>query len=251
MSYNKIMAQYYDLLYSTKDYKKEIEFIKNTTDGFTSKKILDIGCGTGTHTILISALQPLSVTGIDLSVEMIQQAQSRNFDSQLIKFLVSDITELEDKNFDLIISMFNVVNHINDLDYLYKFFKNIREKIKKEGYLVFDSWNGAAAFKDPPRPQEKMVEGQGTKIKIRNTPRMNWMESRVTMNVEAEIEIDSAPFPIESFSYELHHTIWTPKILKDLLKMSNFKLVNLYRAFNSDTEATQEDYKIVFICKAI
>lgn len=45
--YANELAEYYDDLYSAKDYCKESEFIKNIAPG--AKRILDVGCGTGSH----------------------------------------------------------------------------------------------------------------------------------------------------------------------------------------------------------
>ena len=58
------MAQYYDLFYKNKNYSAEIDFIKNfiNTDDC---KILDAGCGTGNHALLLYKNR-YDVAGFDL-----------------------------------------------------------------------------------------------------------------------------------------------------------------------------------------
>ena len=75
-AYNSI-ADIYDELYRNKDYKKEITFINEVINKYSElrpKNILDVGCGTGTHAYHLSKLG-FSVTGVDLSSEMIKKAK--------------------------------------------------------------------------------------------------------------------------------------------------------------------------------
>ncbi len=58
-------SQYYDLLYQDKDYIAESEFIHSLIQKFANnaKTVLDLGCGTGRHDILLSQ-QGYDVTGV-------------------------------------------------------------------------------------------------------------------------------------------------------------------------------------------
>mgnify|MGYP001594940493 CR=1 FL=1 len=49
----KKLAEYYDLFYQSKDYKKESEFIINLLRKHNVKRILDVGCGTGNHIVIL------------------------------------------------------------------------------------------------------------------------------------------------------------------------------------------------------
>ena len=77
MSFRKY-AKYYDLLYKDKDYYNETlyisKIIKKSTKG---KKILEIGCGTGSHAIELSK-KGFQVCGIDNSKQMISAAKKKN-----------------------------------------------------------------------------------------------------------------------------------------------------------------------------
>lgn len=248
MLYNKNIAKYYDLLYSEKNYKEEVEFIKKITAGIDSKRILDIGCGTGTHSILLSLENPKTIMGIDISESMIEIAKSKKYNNSVLRFLVSDIVHLDEWSFDLILSMFNVVNHLSNLEELYAFFEGTRKRIKKGGFFIFDSWNGIAAIRDAPKEQSRTCHDATTRIETKCLPELNLMNSSVTMKVSGDvIVLDNLG---DSFDYELVHTLWTPKVISDLLKMANYKLIKIYKAFEYDKVATENDYKIIFVCQA-
>lgn len=66
--------------------------------------VLDIGCGTGNYSIWF-AEKGLSVTGIDLSSEMLNQARTKALHLTNIRFTEGDIHKLpyDDNQFDLIV----------------------------------------------------------------------------------------------------------------------------------------------------
>ena len=76
MSIFKRYAQYYDLLYSAKDYKGEVQYIDALIKKYTgtAKSILDLGCGTGKHDFIL-AERNYRVSGVDLSEAMISIAK--------------------------------------------------------------------------------------------------------------------------------------------------------------------------------
>lgn len=108
----KDYAKYYNLLYSDKDYKKETDYIESLIRRYlpdNNNLVLDAGCGTGKHAILL-AERGYHVTGIDRSEEMIGIAdENRNDNSD---FHVMDITHFElDTRFDVVISLFHVASY--------------------------------------------------------------------------------------------------------------------------------------------
>ena len=60
-------AQYYDLLYREKDYPGEVDYVDALIKKYAvndARTILDLGCGTGGHAILL-ARKGYRVTGVD------------------------------------------------------------------------------------------------------------------------------------------------------------------------------------------
>ena len=57
--------KYYDLIFFNKNYKKEVSYILKKTRKIKVKKILDVGCGTGTHSDLIYKSKKTKIFGLD------------------------------------------------------------------------------------------------------------------------------------------------------------------------------------------
>ena len=116
-------------------------------------KILDTGCGPGFFSIILSEAG-FDVTGIDMSVEMIKQAEE-NADAMETDptLLVMDIEEpdFEDNTFDMIVSR-NVVWSLTEPE---KAYKNWLKLLKPGGrLLVFDGDH----LKDLREPENAVYE---------------------------------------------------------------------------------------------
>ncbi len=75
-------------------------------------EVLDVACGTGVLFPYYLELGAGSVTGIDLSPEMIRRAEAKFSDSR-IRLLTGDAAELDDGCFDRIV-VFNALPHFPD-----------------------------------------------------------------------------------------------------------------------------------------
>ena len=109
-------SSYYDLLYRDKDYEKEVEYVHRLIQKFSpgAKSILNLGCGTGQHDILL-AEKGYSVTGVDLSEEMLCAAKAKILDNKAngldVTFCQRDVRNLVlDQKFDAVVSLFHVMS---------------------------------------------------------------------------------------------------------------------------------------------
>ncbi len=82
--FGKEYSTAYDSLYHDKDYEKECEFIEDVLSKSSIKvrRILDLGCGTGGHALLL-AKKGYAVVGVDRSAEMLEFARQRAKDEGL------------------------------------------------------------------------------------------------------------------------------------------------------------------------
>ena len=98
----KELAKYYDLIYHWKDYETEANTIKELFKKYKNSdgnKLLDVGCGTGTH--LKYFRNDFSCTGIDINNEMVEVAKSKIPD---VIFVQGDMVDFNLKtNFDVIL----------------------------------------------------------------------------------------------------------------------------------------------------
>ena len=84
-----LYSRYYNLLYQDKNYEGEVEYVYDKLKNYLPNinQILELGTGTGIHASLLQK-KGLSVTGIELSDEMAQQAREKG-----IECYVEDVSQ--------------------------------------------------------------------------------------------------------------------------------------------------------------
>ena len=131
----KEFAKYYDKFYQNKNYEKEVDFLMHFINA--GDKIIDIGCGTGIHASLISK-KGFDIDALDLNKEMLDIAKKR-LNSSL--YLQNVLNINIDKQYDIIISMFAVINHLKDTSELKKCLSNMKKILKYNGTIIIDLHN--------------------------------------------------------------------------------------------------------------
>ena len=110
------------------------------------KHVLDVGCGTGRTTLDIATQLPVNsrVTGMDISVPMLEQAKSLATDEKVanIDFTMQDVQlePLATNKYDAAFSRFGVMF----FDDPKKAFLNIFNSLQKEAALAFVCWQSPA-----------------------------------------------------------------------------------------------------------
>ena len=132
-NYSKV----YDILYSKKNYKLEVNYIIKLLNKFKLKKsILDLGCGTGKH-LSYFINKNYKVTGVEKNQFMINQA-NKSIKKYIIKSSIENL--LLKKKYHIVLSLFNVIGYFNSDRALNKFFKTASLHLKKGGIFIFDFW---------------------------------------------------------------------------------------------------------------
>lgn len=107
----KVMAKYYDEMYSWKDYEKESQRVVEIVTEFkrsNGKTLLDVGCGTGGHIEYLR--QHYDVVGADLSDDMLEVARERFKD---VQFFRRDMRKLDlEREFDVVTCLFGGIGHL-------------------------------------------------------------------------------------------------------------------------------------------
>ncbi len=227
----KEYANLYDLIYSEKDYKKEVfyidKLIQTATPGANS--ILEFGCGTGKHSRYLSELG-YKMIGVDISPEMIQRAtmESLTSTSKRIKnnkYVLGNIKEVKfKKKFDCVLSLFHVISYIESTSDLEKTFGNAHEHLNDRGLFVFDCWFGPAVLSDPPKDRINKYENNENIVYRIVTPEIDFINNVVSVNIEI-IHFDRKTNRINEFN-EIHKMryLFDPEI-ESLFKKFGFKLV--------------------------
>lgn len=144
------LAPYYDELMDVVPYDFWAEYVMTLFDfvGHEAQRTLDCACGTGNLSFEL-AKQGLEVMGVDLSQEMIVQAQAkaRGVHSDLkVRFSQADLSDFSlRETFDSATCLYDSLNYILDADKLQAAFKNIAAHLSPGGVFVFD-FNAVFAF---------------------------------------------------------------------------------------------------------
>ncbi|MCK5629804.1 MAG: class I SAM-dependent methyltransferase [Nanoarchaeota archaeon] len=117
---------------------KECKFLDKLFKKYKVKKILDVGCGAGSHCIKLKNLGYFPV-GVDLNKKLIQYAKKK---SPEIDFSVADQKNLGfNKEFDAVYTLCTVIAYAITNEDLVKTLKNHYRALKKNGLLIIDTFN--------------------------------------------------------------------------------------------------------------
>jgi len=122
----------------------ECDFIEEEIQSDKRLKILDIGCGTGRHSLEL-AKRGYTVTGIDLSASLLKRANEKAIEQSLkIDFLKADSRKLNFSNeFDLVIMLCEGSFPLMETDEMnFQILKNASNALSKNGKLIFTTLNG-------------------------------------------------------------------------------------------------------------
>lgn len=180
-----LYAQYYDLLYKDKEYKKEAEYLHSLIQKYhpDAKTILSLGCGTGKYEFELEKLG-YTITGVDLSQQMIDIANNDKDESKC-KFIQDDIRSLRlRKKFDIVVSLFHILSYQNSEKDITAFFNTAKQHLKTNGIFIFDFWHGPAVLADPPTIRRKFIENKKISIDRTATPKKHEENNIIDVNYE-------------------------------------------------------------------
>jgi SAM-dependent methyltransferase len=98
-------------------------------------KILDVGCGAGSHSLYLQNKRKLDVFAIDVSENAITTCQLRG----LKNAFVQDIFKLENQKFDTILLLMNGTGIAGKLKNLNIFLPKLRSLLNENGQILIDS----------------------------------------------------------------------------------------------------------------
>ena len=98
-------------------------------------KILDVGCGAGSHSLSLQNDRNLEVTSIDLSENAIETCKLRGVKN--VK--VQDILDFEGEKFDTIILLMNGVGIFGKLENCNKYLSKLKSLLNEGGQILLDS----------------------------------------------------------------------------------------------------------------
>ena len=113
------------------------------------RSVLDLACGEGFYTRLIKKAGATTVTGVDISAEMIALAQaSEAADSLGIDYICSDVAELPELGAFDVVSAAYLLHYAPDRNALLAMCRCIASQLKPDGHFVCINENPAQSVDD-------------------------------------------------------------------------------------------------------
>lgn len=246
--YEELFENYsnkYDEEVFTQGTTGECDFIEEEVNHLKSTKILDIGCGTGRHSIEL-AKRGYSVTGVDLSESQLGRAKEKAKEQgQEVDFQLSDARNLNFvQEFDLVIMLCEGAFPLMETDEMnFKILENAAKSLKSEGKLIFTTLNGLF----PIFHSVKEFVNSGLEKGALSESTFDLMTFRD--HSVYETEDDSG----KKMSLKCNERYYIPPEITWLLKSIGFKKVDIVGAklgaFSRTDELTTEDYEMLVIAE--
>lgn len=123
---------------------KEKSVLKAWVERYQFGKTLDLGCGSGLHTILLNRLG-VSAIGADISDEMINKArENAQHAEEEIKFIKTGFLDIQrnlNSIFDTVLILGNSLPHLTSLSDLRSAILQFHKILNKKGRLIFQILN--------------------------------------------------------------------------------------------------------------
>jgi SAM-dependent methyltransferase len=107
-------------------------------------KILDVGCGAGSHSLTLQNDRNLDVTAIDISENAIEACKLRGLKSAKVQ----DIMTLENEKFDTILLLMNGTGIFGTLKETPRFLQKLKSLLNPNGQILIDSSDIIYMFDD-------------------------------------------------------------------------------------------------------
>lgn len=248
MSQNfKLYSQYYDLLYSDKDYAAETDYLVNLINlyGSQGNKIIELGSGTGKHANLL-AEKGYQVLGIERSAEMVEIADQAK--KAGVNFQIADITEFKtDISFDIALSLFHVISYLTNNENLIKTFKNVHHCLNKDGLFIFDVWHSASVNFQVPERRTKILKNKNIAVKRNAIPVLYPEANVVEVNYDIAVE-NLRDGSTQSFKEQHPMRHFSRPEIELLAYATGFELIH-NEEFLSKAPASIETWGVCYILK--
>lgn len=252
------MLQWYELLfknyavkYDKESFAKgtfgECDFIESECGYNKQTLILDIGCGTGRHSIEL-AKRGYNVTAIDLSEAQLKRAGEKAAAEGLdIKFLKMDARNLEFNNeFDMAIMICEGAFPLMETDEMnFDILKSASAALKTNGRLIFTTLNGLF-------PLFHSVKD----FLAKNKEEGNSAYGNNSFDLFTFRDFSTTEFTDDDGNenvLECNERYYIPPEITWLLKTAGFKKIDIFGAklgaFSRSDKLTTEDYEMLIIAE--
>lgn len=240
-------GQKYDAESFTQGTAGECDFIENELKSDKSLKILDVGCGTGRHSIEL-AKRGFDITGIDLSESQLARAREKAETNNLkIDFRKEDARNLPfSDEFDVAIMLCEGGFPLMETDEMnYGILRSVTKSLKKDGKFLFTTLNGLFPLYHSFEEFCGSATGNGNATYRNNTfDLMTFRDHNIT-----EFEDDLG----NKKTIESNERYYVPSEITLLLKSLGYKKIEIFGAklgaFSRNDKLTTNDFEMLVIAR--
>lgn len=224
-------ADYYDALYRTKPYDREVGFVlqRLKKHGAQFDSILELGCGTGAYTQRL-ARHFRRVVGMDCSAAMLRRARAKRRDlkpelASRVAYRRDDLRTFRSRGkFDVVVALFHVLSYQTRQRDLQAAFRTAARQVTPGGYFFFDFWYGPGVQHDPPTSRVKRCALEGGVLTRQATPTL--FQARHLVRVHYDFRFQPQNSKVVKITAEDHwmRYLFQPEIEK-LCAENGFRLV--------------------------
>jgi SAM-dependent methyltransferase len=183
-------SKYYHILYKNRNTQEAHFLIKNLVNLLIPDKnslILDLGCGSGRHSIELNKMG-YKVDGIDLSTKSLEIAKP--FENSRLKFIRADFRKLDFENkYDFILNLFTSFGYFDKENEHAQVFKQIFKSLKNNGHFVIDFLNTKKAVKNISKTNpQQTIHIDNIEFRIKKTYDNNFIYKNIEI-VDSEKKI--------------------------------------------------------------
>jgi 2-polyprenyl-3-methyl-5-hydroxy-6-metoxy-1,4-benzoquinol methylase len=248
--YEKLFDNYgeqYDKESFTQGTIGECDFIERELQYDKSLKIIDIGCGTGRHTIELTK-RGYSVTGIDLSESQLKKAREKaEMNNLKIDFLKHDARNLPFENqFDAAIMLCEGGFPLMETDEMnFEILKNVTKSLKSSAKFIFTTLNGLfPLFHSIDDFHETGTNKEGAHYKSDSFDFMTMRDYNVTTFTDDDGN---------KYQLECNERYYMPSEINWLLKSLGVKKIDIFGAklgaYSREDQLTTEDFEMLVVAE--
>lgn len=252
------MKQWYESLFENyaRKYDKECfvqgtagecDFIEQEINGDKSLKIIDIGCGTGRHSIELTK-RGYHVTGVDLSENQIKRAREKAQEAGLtIDFQIQDARNLLfGGEFDLAIMLCEGGFSLMETDEMnFEILKNAAKALKSKGKFIFTTLNGLFPLFHSVNEFYESAQKEGQS-----------QCKECSFNLETFRDYNSVVLEDDSGNkreLKCNERYYVPSEITWLLKSLGFKKIDIFGAklgaFSRSDRLTKDDFEMLVVAE--
>ena len=195
-------AEFYDAIYSWKDYPAEVDRLREivVARAPAATTWLDVACGTGTHLELLR--ESYSVEGVDLEADMLAVARER---LRGVPLHLGDMRTFNlGRQFDIVSCLFSSIGYMETVEDLVQALANMGGHVAPGGLLLVEPWLTPDAYQ--PGHLSKPLVASGDDFHV---VRMNDSRIRGRLSVMRFHYLVSRPGKVKHFTEDHALALYT------------------------------------------